>query len=329
MIYKASLFVGVLLLAGCSRFPEVKFSIPQAETICTLQDSGVPLGEVNSLAFLNDSTFVVTARGVDKLYLFGTDGILKDTINHSGRASFEYLTPDIVRCEGGKITVWSKDLLKFIEYEADGIPAGEWNYPSACRDFRVTKDAIIIYTSGTRDDYVIDRLDKTTGKATEAGPKASWSHKALNVNGAVAPLHIQESTVYYLTRDALEIHAFDFEKGQDTVACVWDSSTFLRESVEEDIIPDYSRLIPYLQRNSLPVALIRPSGMFQVLAFEGDNTTDEKPGRFFTLYTPDSTFHFRLEEFAQYDRITTWKESFYFLSHSVREDDLYELRKMN
>ena len=232
--------------------------------------------------------------------------------------------------------VWSAQLLKFIEYEPDGTPIREWQYPSACSDFLVTEKYIVIYTNGIRDSHIIDLLNKETGEVSFVGKEAVWSHKVLNVNDAVSPFCMDGDILYYMPRNELSIWACNLKTGDISRAAAWTSPSFVVEDLHDDIIPDRNRLIPFLQKNSLVVGLCKTDGAFMVLTLEGENRPYAGFGeRYYSLYTvfgqDVAASHFLMSDIAEYDRITEWKGQFYYLRHHISDsgDDVYELRKFN
>ena len=337
IVHTKLLFAAIpLLAAGCSHSSHVVFSEPDSRLICRLDDHETLVGNINSLCFLSDMSFVVSARNSEAISVFDLSGELLNIINRSGRGQLEYYSPGRVRTWNGRIVVWSTSLLKFIEYEPDGTPIREWQYPSACSDFLVTEKYIVIYTNGIRDSHIIDLLNKETGEVSFVGKEAVWSHKVLNVNDAVSPFCIDGDILYYMPRNELSIWACNLETGDISRVATWTSPSFVVEDLQDDIIPDRNKLIPFLQKNSLVVGLCKTDCAFMALTFEGDNRSNAGSGkRYYSLYTVSgqdvAASHFLMSDIAEYDRITEWKGQFYYLRHHISDsgDDVYELRKFN
>lgn len=337
IVHTKLLFAAIpLLAAGCSHSSHVVFSEPDSRLICRLGDDENPVGSIKSLCFLSDTSFVVSARNSEAISVFNLSGNLLNVIDQSGRGPLEYYSPGRVRTWNGRIVVWSAQLLKFIEYEPDGTPIREWQYPSACSDFLVTEKYIVIYTNGIRDSHIIDLLNKETGEVSFVGKEAVWSHKVLNVNDAVSPFCIDGDILYYMPRNELSIWACNLKTGDISRAATWTSPSFVVEDLHDDIIPNRNRLIPFLQKNSLVVGLCKTDGAFMVLTLEGENRPYAGFGeRYYSLYTVSgqdvAVSHFLMSDIAEYDRITEWKGQFYYLRHHISDsgDDVYELRKFN
>ena len=333
IVHTKLLFAAIpLLAAGCSHSSHVVFSEPDSRLICRLDDHENPVGSIKSLCFLSDTSFVVSARNSEAISVFDLSGELLNIINRSGRGQLEYYSPGRVRTWNGRIVVWSTSLLKFIEYEPDGTPIREWQYPSACSDFLVSEKYIVIYTNGVRDSHIIDLLNKETGEVSSVGKETVWSHKVLNVNDAVSPFCMDGDILYYMPRNELSVWACNLKTGDISRAAAWTSPSFVVDDLQDDIIPDRNRLIPFLQKNSLVVGLCKTDGAFMVLTLEGENRPYAGFGeRYYSLYTVSgqdvAVSHFLMSDIAEYDRITEWRGHLYYLHHIVENsEDIYELQ---
>ncbi len=144
----------VILISSCSGnnlipVPDYNGEIEEleAELVCTIRDGKFKVGNVTSLAVVDDSTFAIVAD-YDKVLLYDKAGEQKRIVGRKGRADNEYLFPGPVRAEGGKIYVWSAQTLRFNIYGPDCKYERSVSYDSAVMDFVPVAGKLYVYPAG-------------------------------------------------------------------------------------------------------------------------------------------------------------------------------------
>lgn len=309
-----------------------------SETICELQVDGQEgmLGRLNSIAVVNEDCFAVCDEG--QVYLYDGKGRQLRKIGRSGNAGYEYNMPLIVRSDGTAVYVWSAMTMEFIVYGLDGNPKGEYKYNSAIRDFVPAGESIVIYPAGVSGGSVIEIYDTKTESVIRSLGETSASHEVLLHWMSVAPVTYCNGSVFYMSQDKLEVNEYKVTDGSQRIVGSVDSDSFHVGHVKSGVWSDRVARQSYLHSNPFTVMLVCGSGMFYILASEGEyvqegrTLSDEK--RYCSVYRlkgdkGKKIVSFTMDSFGYTNLLTSYHGDIYFIHHEIRNDeDVYTLKKL-
>lgn len=336
--YAFGVFVFVVLLSSCSGGKDTIVQDADSETVCEIMTlyEDEEIGRLNSIAVIDSAHFVLSTDS--QIYLYDMSGHCISKIGRSGNAGYEYNMPLYVRSDGALIYVWSAMTMKFIAYTIDGVPAGEYGYDSALRDFCPSGDCIVIYPAGARGEHVIDIYDRIAGRVIKSLGNSSDAHRILCGWMSAAPLFCSDGMVHYLPLDRLEVMRYDM--GADVLSPVAEieSETFRLVPVKGDM--GYPAAREYINANSSTMLVINRGGTLYVMTSEG--RYKDSPGgirndedRYCSLYRVEGSggrkiSSFTMSSFGYGNLLSVYDGEIYFIRHAVEDDnDVYTLNRLN
>lgn len=333
---RSLLFLGTILLFGsCAEEKEILISEPPFEEVCVLNQNEELLGQINSIDYVNDTSFVVCSAS--QIYLYGFSGDLIRKIGRSERAKAEYVSPRIVRYGSNHIVAWDGMLGKFIWFNMDGQALGEVGCETAVSDFIVDGDYLWIYTADAESDGCVVKLNVNTGEAESQNfILVDGGHHILTRWSSRAPMVMDDGVLWCMPKNKLEIYRSDSDQ-----TCRFESSSFTAENIDDpnSLISARQKMEEYLCNNSVVVAIHPMKRDMRVLTAEGylQRTKDglDRSHRYYSVYSVNLSsekakclIRFPQESFSL-DHLMIGPNCFYCLSHKVSgEDDQYAIEKI-
>lgn len=280
-----------------------------------------------SMAVINEDTFVLSTE--KQVYLY-EEGAVIQKIGQIGRAEYEYQLPMIVRVYNDEIYVWCAMFLKFIVFTLDGIPLQEYHHDSAISDFAVTKDKIIIYNTGRRNENVLCIYDKLTGSVDYTVGNTSEEHKSLLKLFSTAPLSVCGHKVWFAHKDKLFIYCLDLENSDQTTEAKIKSTSFnVKRRFHTEDIQSYIRTnstVMILTTIGDECVLVAAEGVYE----PGDAGWDDDP-RYFSIYKVNNQGNkcvkrIKASSLGDPALFSICNERLYYLFHELTDDDIYLLR---
>ena len=329
------MFCVLPVLHACAGKGETPLSDPPFDEICTLSQEEEPLGEINSIDYVNDSTFVLCTES--QIYLYDFSGSLIRKIGRMGHARSEYISPRIARYGSDRIVVWDGMQAKFLCYGMDGEYLGETGFDTGVSDFLVDGDYLWIYSSNAKSDACILKMNTLTGEyeALDFMPVSGGHHLLIRWMSR-APMAICDDVLWCMPKNKLEIYRSNSSK-----IISLESDSFNARDVDDPVslIRAREKMEEYMRNNSFVVA-VRPKGsVIQVLTTEGYVKEIEgemdRSHRYYSIYSynqsngkTDCAVRFPFDSFSPY-LVMTGSDGFYCLSHKVTEgEDQYRLEKL-
>ena len=329
------MFCVLPVLHACAGKGEMPLSDPPFDEICTLSQEEEPLGEINSIDYVSDSTFVLCTES--QIYLYDFSGSLIRKIGRMGHARSEYISPRIARYGSDRIVVWDGMQAKFLCYAMDGEYLGETGFDTGVSDFLVDGDYLWIYSSNAKSDACILKMNTLTGEyeALDFMPVSGGHHLLIRWMSR-APMAICDDVLWCMPKNKLEIYRSNSSK---IISLESDSFNARDEDDPVSLIRAREKMEEYMRNNSFVVA-VRPKGsVIQVLTTEGYVKEIEgemdRSHRYYSIYSynqsngkTDCAVRFPFDSFSPY-LVMTGSDGFYCLSHKVTEgEDQYRLEKL-
>ena len=329
------MFCVLPVLHACAGKGETPLSDPPFDEICTLSQEEEPLGEINSIDYVSDSTFVLCTES--QIYLYDFSGSLIRKIGRMGHARSEYISPRIARYGSDRIVVWDGMQAIFLCYGMDGEYLGETGFDTGVSDFLVDGDYLWIYSSNAKSDACILKMNTLTGEyeALDFMPVSGGHHLLIRWMSR-APMAICDDVLWCMPKNKLEIYRSNSSK-----IISLESDSFNARDVDDPVslIRAREKMEEYMRNNSFVVA-VRPKGsVIQVLTTEGYVKEIEgemdRSHRYYSIYSynqsngkTDCAVRFPFDSFSPY-LVMTGSDGFYCLSHKVTEgEDQYRLEKL-
>lgn len=334
---KKTLLTTLVLLCSCTAKDrtimissyEGDISDAPGKVICELHSLN-DLGDLDSFSIVDDTCFaVVSGRSVVTLFNTTTGEEIRQ-IGHSGRAKNEYLAPTLARTCNGKIFVWSSSTLQFQEYSKTGEHLNTYKYESAIRDFFPTKDKLIIYTAGKRQEHLIDIYDLGTKELTKSLTTASKEHQMLAHSTSVSPMFIEDGILLYMPYDKQTLYKYFLEgsSGPELIADINCESFTVRE------IDNNTKRRDYLRNNPMNVLLMKKGNALYFLTKEV-TVSNSGNNRYYSLYKTDLSkgtclAHYKIGSLSQPYLFNVYKSTLYYIQHEVSDNnDRYYLKELN
>ena len=324
------------IAALCSACTEQSAAVKDAPTqqICSLQENLSLISTPYSFAMANDGQFVLS--DFTKVFLYSPDGEQIRQIGNAGRGPLEYLNPGCVKILNDTIYVWSANTLTFITYTMEGTPIAAYPYTSAITDFIPASEDIYIYTSGTRDENLIDIYNKRTHEVSRSLAPTSSEHRLLLRRWATGPFLLQNGDLYFSSYDEPTIFKYDVMSSEQALFSKIESTSFSVEKTDFDAIAKNSKAwSAFLDENSQVVNLFQQEGELYLLTIEGTakyvNDVYDTSARRFGLYSASDK-----QQIAQYSYasigtsglFSSNADGLYFIKISDDEQHPYSLHKL-
>ena len=202
------MFCVLPVLHACAGKGETPLLDPPFDEICTLNQTEEPLGVINSIDYISDSTFVLCTES--QIYLYDFSGALIRKIGRMGHARSEYISPRVVRYGSGRIIAWDGMQAKFLCYGMDGEYLGETAFNTGVSDFLVEGDCLWIYTSNKKSDRCIVKLDLESGETeTQDFMPVGSGHHVLVRWISRAPMALENGVLWCMPKNELDIYRSD------------------------------------------------------------------------------------------------------------------------
>lgn len=331
-----TILVGIVLLSACS---ETEMAVQDARTeyLCTLEENIAQISKPTSFAVSDDGWFVLCDN--KNVYLYSPDGKQSRKIGNVGNAKYEYNYPSLVKVHKDTVYVWSSYTMKFIAYTPSGEPVAQYAYKFAVSDFEVTDHEIIIYTAGYAIDNIIEVYDKSTSTVTKRLTPSSDEHKVLLHNWSASPILAQGESVYYSSRDKLDVFRYGEGSPEGALYEAIESDSFRMDEVK-----DYNALSrnrndrrEYLYANPQVICIFPGGKDMYVMTVEGKETyingEHDTSGRHFVLYRTGKksgkTAVYSYESIGTERLVDAADDGLYIIMHSIEDDnDVYTLNKL-
>ncbi len=328
MKYFFSIVIGtILIFHSCSGVEDVPLSEYPFEELCVLSEpEGEPLGNIMSMDYVNDTSFVICTAS--QVYLYSFSGSLIRKIGINGRAQSEYIFPLIVRSDSRRIFVVDGMQLKIISYDLEGNPLSEVSYEKSFSDLAIDGDKLWLYTTLMDEERCIVKLDIGSGD-TEVQDflRYDGAHSVLNHLQARAPLALVDGVLWGMTRSRLELHRSD-----GLPAIKFKSKTFKVESVDDADTFSSDDIYYYLNENPAVLSILPDGDKMLVLTQEGytkyDGAESDISHCYFSLYSvsmsngdADCILRFPYMFWFSFTNMICGPHSFYFLFNHDNEDE--------
>lgn len=289
-IVRFLLLFTTILFIGCSKKVSPTITEAQVQIICKLSDNISLVGSPESLSVYDEGFTVISNPG--KVLQFDFHGNQIGELGRSGNAKYEYNLPYVVRSYNDSIYIWSANSLKFIVYSMDGVPHSEYKYESAIRDFVPTDNKIFIYSSGTRDSYIIDVYSKKLESIVDTVGTSSDEHLTLLSRTSVAPIINADNHILFAPKDRMQVMKYDHMFNKVETLYDISSNTFVISNVNnaKSLLSNRNKRTDYLMNNSYTVCIICDGPNPKILAVEGKEEDDSinrrvsYDNRYYTLY---------------------------------------------
>ena len=205
----------------------------QMNIICQIEEDNHLVGHALSLDVSEDGSFIIS-NGSD---IIGYDPSGHQTFawNRKGRGPFEYLVAKRVRICEDTVYVWDSGSARFLAFDKEGKGIWTYDYDSAICDFYVTESAIYIYPCGRKWEYLVEELDLASLTIVHSLGSSSMAQKALQAMEAAVPLTVDSGSLYFMSRDKLDLYEYDLEKDDEpTIVKHFQSGTFLCSDIDKD-----------------------------------------------------------------------------------------------
>ena len=329
------MFCVLPVLHACAGKGETPLSDPPFDEICTLSQEEEPLGAINSIDYVSDSTFVLCTES--QIYLYDFSGSLIRKIGRMGHARSEYISPRIARYGSDRIVVWDGMQAKFLCYGMDGEYLGETTFDTGVSDFLVDGDCLLVYTANKKSDRCIVKLDLASGETeTQEFMPVGSGHHVLARWVSRAPMALENGVLWCMPKNKLDIYRSDRSE-----VIHLNSDSFKAADIDDPqaVIADREKMEEYLHDNSFVLAVHPMDRVVHVLAAEGylrkTNMEMDRTHRYYAAYSYDKSTG-KVKKLARFpqasfspEQVMVGPDGFYCLSHKVTEgEDQYRLEKL-
>lgn len=146
-----------------------------------LSEERMVMSDIASVAFPNDSHFVVLASRISGIVLYDTTGRQVRTMSRRGTGPLEYDRPSLARASDDSVVVWDGGNKKFLFFDGDGESLDEiTGFTWKTLDFVFRGDRILGYRAGNRTEELLYEFDGGMEKLRLSG-KSDAQHAALSV----------------------------------------------------------------------------------------------------------------------------------------------------
>lgn len=325
-IAKSILLLVTIISIGCSRTIPPALTDATVQVICELSDNIAMVGEPESLSVFDDGFAVISNPG--KVLLFDFNGNQTRELGRPGNAKYEYNLPYIIRSHKDSIYLWSANSLKFIVFSKNGLPHSEYKYTSAIRDFLPTDSLMFIYTSGTRDNNIIDIYSKEANSVIDSVSSPTEEHLTLLSKSSVAPIVKIGDNILFSPKDQMSMIKYNLVTRATDVEYNISSDTFIVDNVKDSevLLSSRNRMLDYLMKNSFTVSIIADKSNHKILTLEGEEEDDRAnrrisyEKRYYTIYDIESgapLAYYRYTSLAPQYLFSEYNGSLYFLKRTL------------
>lgn len=284
----------LIFISGCGANDKQKNSQEriQMHYVCSLDENITTLGQVLSLDVAADGSFIVS-NGND-IIGYDPSGRQRFAWNKKGRGPNEYLVAKHVRATNNAIYVWDSGSAKLFAYDLNGNGLWTYDYDSAICDFYPTDTAVFFYPCGRKWEHIVQELDIESMSIVHSFGSTSMAHKAMHAMDASVPLTIQNGSLFYMTRDKLDL--FQVKQGGVSLVKQFTSNSFRCREIKEDLFANNLQAgIEFVSQNSFVLSVsVSEDGMsYKLLTAEGsaDPNGIQQTGR---VKLSNNTLVFRL-----------------------------------
>ena len=222
-----------------------------------LQQNIKILGDITSIDFFIDQSFVITSQKSRSIYFYNSKGEQFKVLNTIGKGPFEYINPTIIKINEDKVYVWCSELLKLIVFDREGKPINEHGrFKNAIKDFDVYSDKLYMYLAGGSNKTILE-YDLNSNSTINYFGNVSEEHKLLNIISSSGAIAINQSIPYFTTTDSLNIYSIN--KNASLQCYKIHDENFKVNKVKDksdDIINNNKHLLfDYLNNNSVVMGL--------------------------------------------------------------------------
>lgn len=236
--------------------------------VCKIEEEPHLVGRALSLDISNDGSFIISNGS--EIMGYDASGHQKYVLNREGRGPYEYLIAKRVRRYDDTIYVWDSGSARFLAYDLEGNGLWTFDYESAICDFYPTESSIFIYPCGRKWDYLVEELDLESLSITNSIGSSSMAQKAFHAMDAAVPLAVDRGSLYFMSRDKLDLYKCDLDHDDEPVVVErFHSDTFQCSDINEDELMNPTSAIQFIFQNSFVVTFAIDGDSYRLFTAEG------------------------------------------------------------
>lgn len=226
----------ILILSNCGSKKSYDSTLTIEIEEVVLNENLVLISPPRSFSVLQDDSFVVVTENF-QIVRYSADGQQIQVIENIGQGELEIYAPRLVKSFKNGFLIWCSDLLKMVEYDANGIPIDEYfGFDHAIRKFEVDEDRIYTYISSTTGKPFIQIYNKTSRSIEKLLGYSENEQVLKNLNGCAGGLATNGSSLVFSPSHALNIYQIKKPNFEKTKVTLLDENYFQNIEIYEDAV---------------------------------------------------------------------------------------------